>query len=183
MWIFIKNRLPAYVSSRSGKQALWMTRLTHHLYCQRRKVFTSFICCLLSFATWIWSVDKICADFFWLPLTCLAYSVLQIQLQVPSHRKKTCSKSLFTHICHIRERIKLIACAILQAFESMSFRLKVMCLIILPYPLQIRLHLLCFFLCGPHWNMNSIPFGSILRAINSVYEPHGAGGMRAETKI
>lgn len=80
MWIFIKNRLPAYVSSRSGTQALWLTRLTHHLYCQRRKVFISFICCLLSFAIWIRSVDKISADFFWLPLACLTYSTLQIQL-------------------------------------------------------------------------------------------------------
>lgn len=90
---------------------------------------------------------KISAGLFW--LTCVVHSALQIQLWVPSHGNKTCTKSLFTHICHIRERIKLIACAILQAFESMSFRLKVMSLIILPYPLQTQLHLLCFFCLWP----------------------------------
>lgn len=151
MWIFIKNRLPTYVFSRSGKQALWMNRLTYHLYYRRRKVFIGFICCLLSFATSILLVDKIFADVFWWTLNCLADSALQIQLQVPSHRKKTCTKSLFTHICHIRERIKLIACAILQAFESMSFRLKVMRLITLQFPLQAQLDLLCSFFVAHAW--------------------------------
>lgn len=91
---------------------------------------------------------KISTGLFW--LTCLVYGALQIQLWVPSHGNKTCTKSLFTHICHIRERIKLIACAILQAFESVSFRLKVMSLIILLYPLQTQLHHLCFFFFVAH---------------------------------
>lgn len=152
MCIFIKNRLPAYVSSKSGTQIL---RLTHHLCCQQRKFLYQLYLLPLEFCNL--NLRKISAGLFW--LTCLVYSALQIQLWVPSHGNKTCTKSLFTHICHIRERIKLIACAILQAFESMSFRLKVMSLIILLYPLQTQLHLLCFFFFVAHtgiWNLSHL---------------------------
>lgn len=127
------------------------------------------------------------STYFFLYLTCLAHITHKIQLKFQAtKRKRTLNPSFLTSV--ILERINLIACAILQAFESMSFRLKVVSLKILLYPLQTQLHLLCFFLCGPHWNMNFIPFGSIPGAINSVYEPHGNSGrrrssMHAETKI
>lgn len=146
---------------------------------KKKKVLTALFC-LLGFAPSVWwlNICWLLVKFYLVCSLCPSNPTLSFQPQ-----KSAPNPSSLTSV--ILERIKLIASAILQAFQSMSFRLKVMCLIILPYP-HTYPSFVFFFLCGPHWNMNFIPFGSIPGAINSVYEPHGNGGRRsgacAETK-